>query len=71
MNIPSLVLGFQKEIQVSKGDMIMPKNNKNKEKSEDAEIENLLDKIWNNWDSRRKCEQTHVPNYIKKKRERK
>lgn len=71
MNMPSPVVGFQKETQVSKGDFIMLKNNKNKEKSEVAEIESLLDKIWKNWESRRKCEQTHVPNYINEKKERK
>jgi len=44
---------------------------KNKEKKElnDEEIEKILDSTWNNWESRRKCEQTHTPEYIKKKKD--
>ena len=34
---------------------------------EHEEVEILLDKLWDNWESRRKCEQTHTPEYIKRK----
>lgn len=42
---------------------------KHKEKKEvdDEEVEKILDNTWKNWESRRKCEQTHTPEYIKKK----
>ena len=40
---------------------------KDKEKQlEDKEVEKELDSIWANWESRRRCEQTHLPNYVKK-----
>lgn len=35
----------------------------------DEDVEELLDKLWENWGSRRKCEQTHQPNYLQKKEE--
>ncbi|TXT62152.1 MAG: hypothetical protein BAJALOKI3v1_660011 [Promethearchaeota archaeon] len=38
-----------------------------KEDPSDDEVEDYLDKIWENWSSRRMCEKTHKPNYIKKK----
>ncbi|MCJ7647709.1 MAG: hypothetical protein MUP85_03760 [Candidatus Lokiarchaeota archaeon] len=34
---------------------------------EDEEIEKIFDSTWKNWESRRKCEQTHIPEYLKKK----
>jgi hypothetical protein len=33
---------------------------------DDDEIEELLDTLWENWESRRRCEKTHIPNYKKK-----
>ena len=39
------------------------------QKKEEEDIEKILDSTWNNWSSRRKCERTHVPDYIKKKKE--
>jgi hypothetical protein len=44
----------------------------NKEGSKDMkddEVEELLDKLWENWASRRKCEKTHQPYYLQKKEE--
>ena len=40
---------------------------KEKDKKEEEDIERILDSTWNNWSSRRKCESTHVPEYINKK----
>ena len=34
----------------------------------DNDIEKILDSTWDNWESRRKCEQTHVPEYKKEKK---
>jgi len=34
---------------------------------EDDEVEKIFDSTWKNWESRRRCEQTHTPEYIKKK----
>jgi hypothetical protein len=35
----------------------------------DEEVEKILENTWKNLESRRRCEQTHIPNYIKKKEE--
>ncbi len=45
------------------------KNEKKKEKSklDDVELEKIFESTWKNWESRRKCEQTHTPEYIKRK----
>jgi len=47
------------------------KNDKKKEKSNlnDEELEEIFESTWKNWASRRKCEQTHTPEYIKIKKE--
>lgn len=48
----------------------MNKKEAKKEKdSIDDEVEKQLDSTWENWESRRRCEQTHVPEYKKKKNE--
>ncbi|MHA1438041.1 MAG: hypothetical protein ACTSPD_10735 [Promethearchaeota archaeon] len=31
----------------------------------DERIEKIFDTIWENWASRRRCEKTHTPNYLK------
>ena len=45
-------------------------NNKRKKKSTDdtidKEVEKILEATWKNWSSRRACEQTHIPEYIKR-----
>ena len=33
----------------------------------DKDVEKIFDSTWNNWESRRKCERTHIPEYKKKK----
>ena len=43
----------------------------NKKEIEDKEVEKTLDSTWKNWESRRRCEQTHIPEYLKKKGEKK
>ncbi|TXT58851.1 MAG: hypothetical protein BAJALOKI2v1_290007 [Promethearchaeota archaeon] len=43
-------------------------DNKRPEKVKEKEVEELLDKVWENWASRRKCEQTHRPNYLKREK---
>ena len=45
------------------------KNDKKKEKSklDDDKVEEIFEATWKNWASRRKCEQTHIPEYIERK----
>ena len=43
-------------------------NKKEEQELEDEEVEKILDITWKNWESRRKCEQTHTPEYVKKKK---
>ena len=45
------------------------KSDKKKENSklDDEELEKIFESTWKNWESRRKCEQTHTPEYIKRK----
>ena len=40
---------------------------KEKPKLDDDDVEKIFESTWENWESRRKCEQTHVPDYIKRK----
>ena len=40
-----------------------------KSDSEDNDLEEILEKTWKNWESRRRCEKTHVPEYLKHKKE--
>ena len=42
-------------------------NDTKKKEFEDEEVEKIFESTWKNWESRRKCEQTHTPEYIKKK----
>lgn len=37
----------------------------------DEDVEKELDALWNNWASRRKCESTYVPDYVRKNNKRK
>ena len=41
------------------------KDERKKELSKD-EVERIFESTWNNWASRRKCEATHTPEYIKR-----
>ena len=43
----------------------MKENKKHNTKEENSD--DYLDKVWKNWSSRRRCEKTHKPNYIKPK----
>ncbi|MBD3255115.1 MAG: hypothetical protein GF383_08470 [Candidatus Lokiarchaeota archaeon] len=38
------------------------------EELDDESVEKILDAVWKNWESRRRCEKTHVPNFIKQNR---
>jgi len=40
---------------------------KEKPKLDDEEVEKIFESTWRNWASRRKCEQNHIPEYIKRK----
>ena len=40
---------------------------KEEQELEDDEVEKIFDSTWKNWESRRRCEQTHTPEYLKKK----
>ena len=44
-------------------------NSKNEEINDDQEVEKQLDTLWENLASRRSCEKTHTPEYIKQKDE--
>lgn len=39
---------------------------KDKKELDENEVEKILDITWKNWESRRRCEQTHIPEYLKK-----
>ena len=41
------------------------KKSKKKENNEQQEVEKLLDTLWGNLASRRSCEKTHTPEYLK------
>ena len=43
------------------------KKKKDMDKNPDHDVEKQLDALWNNWASRRRCESTHVPEYVRKK----
>jgi len=40
-------------------------NNKHQLEAED--IEKIFETTWKNWESRRRCEQAHTPEYLKRK----
>ena len=43
------------------------KKSKESEDKQDEEVEKMLDTLWDNLASRRSCEQTHTPDYLKSK----
>ena len=43
------------------------KRDKNKSLS-DEEVEKIFEATWDNWSSRRSCEQKHIPEYIKRQK---
>ncbi len=45
------------------------KREEKEQKDKDDDIEEILDSMWDNLSSRRKCESTHTPEYIKKQEE--
>jgi len=47
----------------------MNKNQNKKKELTDEQLERIFEKIWNNWESRRRCEKAHVPEYLKRKNE--
>jgi len=47
------------------------KKKKKLDKNLNEDVENQLDTLWNNWASRRRCESTHIPEYLRKNQERK
>ena len=50
----------------------MNKDYRKKEKVNkgDNEVERILEITWKNWASRRACERTHIPEYIKRQKKR-
>lgn len=46
------------------------KSNKTKKTLTDEEVEKIFESTWDNWASRRQCEQTHTPEYVKKQNNR-
>jgi hypothetical protein len=42
-----------------------------RDKKNDSKEDDYLDKVWENWASRRRCEKRHVPEFIKKDKENK
>ncbi len=47
------------------------KKQETKKKLDEDEVEKIFETTWNNWSSRRNCEQTHVPKYIKSQKKEK
>ncbi len=45
------------------------KEEEEKKEAKKNDESDYLDKIWENWSSRRQCEKTHVPKFIKKKQD--
>ncbi|NVM19653.1 MAG: hypothetical protein HWN80_18270 [Candidatus Lokiarchaeota archaeon] len=43
------------------------KKKEEKQELEEDELEKIFESTWKNWESRRRCEKTHVPEYLKKK----
>ncbi len=43
------------------------KKKEGKQELEEDELEKIFESTWKNWESRRRCEKTHVPEYLKKK----
>ncbi|MHA1723724.1 MAG: hypothetical protein ACTSYC_11755 [Promethearchaeota archaeon] len=41
---------------------------KEKKQIDEKEIERKLDILWKNWESRRRCEKTHVPKFIQQEK---
>ena len=37
-----------------------------KKKSQEKDVEEIFEATWKNWESRRRCEQTHRPKYLNK-----
>ena len=44
---------------------MVKKKVKSKQELSDEEIENIFNATWRNWASRRSCEQTHIPKFVK------
>lgn len=49
--------------------MNLLKNENKRKESQEKDVEEILEKTWKNWESRRRCEKTHVPEYLKHKNE--
>ena len=45
------------------------KKKENEQENEAEDIEKILDSTWDNWSSRRKCEKSHIPEYLKRQEE--
>ena len=43
------------------------KTKKEKQELNEEEVEKIFESTWKNWESRRRCEQTHTPKYLKNK----
>ena len=56
------------DLKLSSNRVEMSSNKKNSSKKNNAketdDVERTLDTLWENWASRRKCETTHLPNFI-------
>jgi hypothetical protein len=48
--------------------MVVAMVDEEKKESKD-DTEEIFEKTWKNWESRRRCEKTHVPEYLKHKNE--
>lgn len=44
---------------------MVEKKKDDKKELEDDEVEEIFDAVWENWSSRRRCEQRHTPEYLK------
>ncbi|MHA2288185.1 MAG: hypothetical protein ACXABG_05315 [Promethearchaeota archaeon] len=44
------------------------KKEKSRKELEAEEVEKIFEALWKNWESRRKCEQAHTPEFLMKKK---
>ena len=44
------------------------KKKDNKKNLSKEEVERIFNVTWENWSSRRRCEHTHIPEYIKRQK---
>ncbi|MFO8019625.1 MAG: hypothetical protein R6U96_13440 [Promethearchaeia archaeon] len=47
--------------------MVKKAQKENDQEKEEDDVEQKLDVLWENWTSRRRCERTHIPEFVRNK----